>query len=497
MKRASLIGSLFNWLSPAASARLSPRHSANARRGYDGAKHGRHTDGWSANNTSADTEIAASLATLRARSRDLTRNNAHASRAVSILVSNIVGDGIQARGQTGSDVGDRKLNDLWEEFHASCDADGQGNFDTLTALAVREMIEAGEVFVRRRRRRATDDLKVPLQLQVMEADHLDEMRIGTAPNGNQIVRGIEFDQLARRKGYWLFPDHPGDFTPLLKRSFMSSRVPAEQIVHLFRRQRVQQRGVPWSAPVMRALRDLDDWTQSELLRKKTEACVVGVVVGGDETDTAAGGPTITDSDGKIVESFEPAMFVYARGGKDIKFNQPSSTAGVSEWLRSQLKIIAAGYDIPYEALTGDLSQVNYSSYRAGMNEFRRMIAMLQWQVVIPVHCTPIWNWFVEAAWTAGLLPEAFYPVEWQPPKFEAINPKEDADADMVMMRQGTLTWPQAVMAQGRDPERQLQEIEDWNKKFDARGIKLDMDPRHTSKGGQAQVERKDGQQPVK
>lgn len=497
MKRAGLIESLFGWLAPMPPAKLSPRQSANARRGYEGAKHGRHTDGWSASNTSADTEIAASLAILRARSRDLTRNNAHASRAVSILVSNIVGDGIQARGQTGSDAGDRTLNDLWADFHANCDADGRGNFDSLTALTVREMIEAGEVFVRRRSRRATDNLKIPLQLQVMEADHLDEMRIGTAPNGNQIVRGIEYDQLNRRKAYWLFPDHPGDFTPLLKRTFMSSRVSEDQIIHLFRRLRVQQRGVPWSAPVMRGLRDLDDWTASELLRKKTEACVVGVVMGGDETDTVVGGPSVTDSDGKVVENFEPAMFVYARGGKDIKFNQPSSTAGVSEWLRAQLHIIATGYDIPYESLTGDLSQVNYSSYRAGMNEFRRMVAMLQWQVVIPVHCNPIWDWFTRAAWTAGLLPKDNYPVEWQPPKFEAINPKDDADADMIMMRQGTLTWPQAVMAQGRDPERQLQEIEDWNKKFDARGIKLDMDPRHTSKGGQAQVERKDGQQPAK
>ncbi len=28
---------------------------------------------------------------------------------------------------------------------------------------------------------------------------------------------------------------------------------------------------PWGTPVMRALRDLDDWTQAELVRKKTEA----------------------------------------------------------------------------------------------------------------------------------------------------------------------------------------------------------------------------------
>ena len=82
---------------------------------------------------------------------------------------------------------------------------------------------------------------------------------------------------------------------------------------------------------------------------------------------------VVDAEGKTIEQFEPGLIAYARGGKDIKFNQPASTAGVSEWLRAQLHIIAAGYRVPYELLTGDLSQVNYSSLRGGLVEFRRMV----------------------------------------------------------------------------------------------------------------------------
>ena len=35
-----------------------------------------------------------------------------------------------------------------------------------------------------------------------------------------------------------------------------------------RKQRTQARGVPWGAPVIRSLRDLDDYEVAELVRKK-------------------------------------------------------------------------------------------------------------------------------------------------------------------------------------------------------------------------------------
>jgi len=141
---------------------------------------------------------------------------------------------------------------------------------------------------------------------------------------------------------------------------------------------------------MRAMRDLDDWTNAELVRKKTEACLVGVVLGADEADQGVA-PTVVDAEGKTIEQFEPGLIAYARGGKDIKFNQPASTAGVSEWLRAQLHIIAAGYRVPYELLTGDLSQVNYSSLRGGLVEFRRMVDALQFHEEHGEVCPAQWE----------------------------------------------------------------------------------------------------------
>ncbi len=453
-------------------------------RGYDGAAKGRRTEGWRTRGSSADTEIGMAGALLRDRMRDLVRNNPHAAKAVAVLVNNIVGAGIMPRAASGDDTLDRKVDALFERWTADCDADGQLDFYGLQTLICREMVEAGEVLVRRRLRRASDGLPVPLQLQVLEADFLDATR--TSGNGAaRIVQGIEFDALGKRRAYWLHSEHPGDAHGALRGGFDSHPVPASDIAHVYEKQRTQARGVPWGAPVIRSLRDLDDYEVAELVRKKTEACVTAIVFGDDEAQQGIA-PAVVDADGNRVEQFEPGLIAYARGGKDIRFNPPAATGGYGEYKRASLNTIAAGFRVPYELLTGDLSQVNYSSIRAGLVEFRRMIDAVQWQLFIPMLCAPVWRWFTEAAWAAGQIPTPDVPVEWSPPKFDAVDPQKDAMANLLAIRSGTMTLAEVIAQQGRNPDQVLAEIAATNAKLDALGIILDSDPRRVTKTGIAQ-----------
>ena len=249
---------------------------------------------------------------------------------------------------------------------------------------------------------------------------------------------------------------------------------------------LQSRGVPWGTPALRALRDVDDWQVAELVRKKTEACLVGVVLGADE-DQQSIAPTVEDSEGNVIEQFEPGMIAYARGGKDIKFNSPASTAGVYEWHSVMLHIVAAGFRVPYELLTGDLRQVNFSSSRVGLNEFRRMVEAMQWQLIIPMYCQPIWEWFCESAFAAGLIATPTIPVEWAPPKFDSVNPLQDATTDLLEVRSGFATPQQMIAKRGYDPRLVMEEWQEWAKDADAAELVFDSDPRRVSKGGQAQA----------
>jgi len=223
-----------------------------------------------------------------------------------------------------------------------------------------------------------------------------------------------------------------------------------------------------------------------LVRKKTEACVTAIVFGDDEAQQGIA-PAVVDADGNRVEQFEPGLIAYARGGKDIRFNQPAATGGYGEYKRASLHTISAGFRVPYELLTGDLSQVNYSSIRAGLVEFRRQIDAVQWQLFIPMFCAPVWRWFTEAAWAAGQIPTPDVPVEWSPPKFEAVDPQKDAMADLLAIRSGTMTLAQAIARQGRNPDAVLAEIAATNAKLDDLGLVLDSDPRRVTKTGSAQA----------
>ncbi len=475
-------------------------HRAQAEmieRSYAGASKGRRMEGWRTGATSADAEIGVAGAVLRHRMRDLVRNNPLAANAVNVLVTNIVGAGIQPRAKTGSKSRDKIANRVWAEFAARCDADGRTNFDGLTALAVREMIEGGDCFaLRRRRPMGWGRLQVPLQIQLNEADHLDDRKFEDRPL-TRIEGGIEYGAQGERTAYWMFRDHPGGQSPIRRTALDSVRMPADGVIHLFERQRVQNRGVPWGAPVMAALRDIDDWQVAELTRKKAEACVVGVVLGDDDEGgpgitaqdgqpATSAGPAVVDADGHALERMEPGLFAYARNGRDIKFNSPAAVGGVYEWNRVQWHYIAAGFRVPYSLITTDLSQNNFASSRVGLNDFRRMVEAIQWHLVIPVWCQPVWDWCMEAAHLAGLIDRPDVPVEWAPPAFQSVNPLQDANADLVEVRAGFASLPQKIAARGWSPHDVVAEQAEFLTETDKLKLVFDSDPRKLAKAGTAQ-----------
>lgn len=472
------------WAVQRAAARIALQNMRQfENRDYYGAGRGRGTDTWIAPATDADSEIGRAGSLLRARSRDLVRNNPLAANAVQILVSSLVGAGIRPRAATADPDLNARIDGLFAQWSDRSDFYGLTDFYGLQSLAVRQMVEGGEVISLRQRGRG---LAVPLQIQIKEADHLDEGKIETGNGARRIIQGIEYDAEGRRVAYWILPEHPGSQTrTVLSGRYDSVRVPAAQVAHMFERQRLQNRGVPWAAPVMRSLRDMDDWQVAELVRKKTEACLVGIVVGGDSDTPVA--PKVQRADGSDAEQFEPGMIAYANGAQDIKFNQPANAGGLYDWMRVQGTIVAAGFRLPYALLTGDLSQSNFASSRVGLNEYRRMIDMMQWQIVIPMFCQPVWDWFVEAAQLAGLIELDRVPVEWAPPSFESVNPLQDANADLVDVRAGFRTIPQMIAKRGYDPDKVLAEQAAFLAKADALGLVFDADPRRVSKGGQAQT----------
>ncbi|MGB0890596.1 MAG: phage portal protein, partial [Solirubrobacterales bacterium] len=233
------------------------------------------------------------------------------------------------------------------------------------------------------------------------------------------------------------------------------------------------------APVMLRMRDLDDYDDAEVMRKKIEACLAVFVTspGGAGTDPL-GGPVPADDQGRIDQLY-PGMIEYTKQGEDVRMTEPKASGGYADYQRFSLRSIAAGTGIPYELLTGDLTQVNYSSYRAGLIRFRRRIEQDQWQVHVPGVCQPVWRKFLAEhdAMTGTQTVGKRAVVEWTPPRFELIDPLKETQAEIESVLAGFDTWPEVVRRRGWTASDQLESIAKWQKELDRLGIVLKSDHR--------------------
>lgn len=459
---------VIGYISPSTQLKRAQTRAALklVERSYDGAKTGRRTSGWTTGGTSANAEIAPALTLLRNRSRDLVRNNPYATKAISTLVSNAIGTGITPTLSEGQS--------LWAKWVTECDADGQLDLYGLQMLAARTVRESGECLVRLRYRLPQDGLSVPLQIQVLEPDYLDNTKYESLKNGGWIQHGIEYDAIGARAAYWLYKQHPGESAPNLN-GLISYRVPASDILHIYEKTRPgQSRGVPVLAPSMLKMRDLDDYEEAELVRKGIEACFAAFVTSDNDSLTMGASSTEAGTSRRM-ESLGAGMIQYLKPGEDVSFGSPSAVQGYNEYIRTQLHAIAAGAGITYEQLTGDLSQVNYSSIRAGTLEFRRGIEQWQWLTFIPMFCQPLMRAWINSAVLAGKLKKSNIDINWTTTRFDWVDPVRDVTGELMEIAAGLKPWSEAVRGRGYDPKSNIAEIQADQKAFVDAGIKIQLD----------------------
>lgn len=469
------------YLAPASAARRARARMQlaafeKAKAYYDGADLGRR--GASIRRTLADPNVISARKgpTLRAGSLDLIRNNPYARRGCEAIVSEVFGEGIIPRFKRGKETV-TELDELARRTLDTTQIDALGQMDLygLQALMGSTVVQSGEALVRRV---WTTERDFPVRFLVLEPDYLDSSRDTVkVRGGGHIVQGVEFDVFGRRTRYWLHTEHPGGNS----RTAESVPVPAEDIAHVYRVERPGQvRGIPWLAPIMLRIADFADYEEAQLLRQKIAACFA--VFKSDPVDAGPASQVDQDDD---VESIEPGM-IYRTGAAKVEFGMPPPITDYKDYANVSLHALAAGLGISYEALTGDLSGVNFTSGRMGRMSMMRNVGRWRWHTFIPMGCDPMVRWWLEGISLMGIDVEGVM-VKHQPPPSMMVSPEREVPANLTAMRSGQLTLPELAAERGMDVDELLDEIAETNDMLDARGIVLDSDPRKVSAAGLTQA----------
>lgn len=403
-------------------------------------KHWANADGLSAN------AAASSLVrkTLRDRARYEVANNSYASGIMETLANDVMGTGPRLQMATVS-------NDINRSRESSFDSWARvvGLAEKLRTMQIARA-QDGEAFMMLT---TNPDLPHAIKLfpVIIEADQIATPDLVTM--SGDAVDGITFDTHGNPKAYHVLDDHPGDLLSLGLRKYR--QVPAENMIHWFRKTRPgQRRGVSELTPALPLFAQLRRYTLA--------------VIGAAESvaDIAIMMKTTMPAEAEAAEvepmseiEYSPRMAVFVPEGWEpfqIKAEQPAT--GYSEFKKEILNEIARCINMPYNVAAGNSSGYNYASGRLDHQTYFKSIRVDQSSAEIVV-LDPILRAFAKEAERVYDFVDGKYvwPHQWFWDGTEHVDPAKEATAQGKRLANRTTTLAREYARIGKDWENELEQ----------------------------------------
>jgi lambda family phage portal protein len=441
---------------------------------------------------SPDAELLYERDTITARIRDMVRNNGWASNAVSREIDNVIGNGLRlsskpdyrALGLDEDWAHDfaQQVEALWRSFahdpNFYCDAARHSQMGGLFGLAYRHYVIDG------------DALAVLLWLpdrpspwatavQIVHPDRLSN------PNGRadtQLLRGgVELDDYGAAVAYHIRKQHPNDLPGDATQAFIWERVPRETewgrpiVVHHYDKDGAgQTRGIGRLTPILERLKMLDKYDRVELQAAVLNAILAAFIESPFDHEFVEG----ILGDDKI-GAYQEARTKFHKdrkltlGGVRIPILFPGEKIGIQGAARpaaqfaafeaAALRNIAAGTGQSYEQLSGNWSEINYSSARAALLEIWKTMSKRRGEFD-QRFATPIYIGFLEEVMESGAITlpagapsfqearAAYARCRWIGPGRGWVDPLKEKQSAVMGIAAGLSTLEMECAEQGLDYE---------------------------------------------
>jgi len=360
--------------------------------------------------------IQRDLRTLRNASRKLGRINDYMIQFLRMNRVNVVGPAsdqlpeaptgmrLQARAKTPRGKLDEKLNrlvqDAWSTFCYPENASANGRLSMLDILlkAQTSLARDGETLARL----VPADNPFGIAVKPLDVAWLDETYNERRPNGNRVIMSVELNSNDRPVQYWLTP--PADEFSMGVSPNIRQRtpVPAEEIIHAFLPfdqncgDDTSTRGVPWAHAAMVKLWHMGAYEEAAMIAARIGASKQGFFKKQQRDDFGLGNDTSSlflpqtsegDEEGlggglKLPDGVEPGQFDIIDDYDFVAFDPKYPHEMFGPFNSAMLHGIAASLGPAYFSLASDLSEVNFSSARIGLQGERDWWRGLQFFLIL-------------------------------------------------------------------------------------------------------------------
>lgn len=471
------------------------------RRSFSAANTDRIASGWASGSTAINSLLESSLEVIRERSRRWSRNDEHGKRFTTLVKNGMVGpNGYTLKMQSGEYVkakggysfkldvlANMAIQSAWKKFclRRHCDVTEGYSFTDLCQLTAIMTARDGEFVVREVRGGRAD----PYRLQILAIDRLGVRTRQIGVGKTDVRMGVEYDSSGRPVRYHLHSYLPTD----PQGGGASQRVEAvaaKDLIHDFIRIDPEQlRGVPWAHAALLSAHLLHGFEESAVLAARTGASHMGFYV--QSNDPLAPIATAADLGAKTLEEqlitdVEPgALELLPKGITDFKsFDAKYPSEAFAPFANNRKQTLAAGLDVTYHGLTGDMTKVNYSSARiAELAERDNWRGLQQWHIGGFVRRVFV-NW-LEANLLAGnikmpngsalpisKLDKFVEGIVFQARGWDWVDPLNEAKASQLGVQEGFISRTQVVAARGGDFEENVLELKAEQELCEQHDVKL-------------------------